>query len=414
MFRPSRALEIRELRCGVVFGLFDRRPRPAIDNPVTIEQLQLRSRLAAQLRVDVAMQFADTPQPSSGHRASLIHEASTCAPAREFARRRNTVTGMAPSEWIVSAADAGVRLDKFLAAPARAGSRGRASAALARGKVFVNGSEVGPAAAGDRVAAGDVVRLWEDRPGSAPTTAQSWRFGGSRHEPALRIVFEDDVLIVAEKPAGLLSVPLERRSDAASVYDELAAYRRTRRKGRPLVVHRIDRDTSGLVVFALRADVQQMLREAFRRHTPERVYLAVVYGRPSPESGTWRDHLVWDRSALVQKETHPRDPRGKEAVSEYRLIEAFDAASLIEVRLVTGKRNQIRLQARLRGHTLVGEQRYIYGPEQLRPISFPRQALHAHRLAFAHPLTGKSLTFEAPLPADMKDLITRLRRSRTR
>jgi len=120
---------------------------------------------------------------------------------------------------------------------------------------------------------------------------------------------------------------------------------------------------------------------------------------------------VWDKSALVQKETHPRDPRGKEAVCDYRVVETFDGASLLEVRLVTGKRNQIRLQARLRGHTLVGERRYVFGPEHLRPISFPRQALHAYRLSFAHPLTGKHLSFEAPLPADLSVLIERLRRS---
>src|SRR5207245_943773 len=147
---------------------------------------------------------------------------------------------------------------------------------------------------------------------------------------------------VVNKPAGLLAVPLARRLDAASVYDEIATYMRTRRRPRPLVVHRIDRDTSGLVVFAARPDAQQKLKDQFRRRTPERVYLAVVYGRPAPESGTWRDHLVWDQSALVQKETHPRDPRGKEAVCDYRVVETFDAASLLEVRLVTGKRNQIR------------------------------------------------------------------------
>ena len=135
----------------------------------------------------------------------------------------------------------------------------------------------------------------------------------------------------------------------------------------------------------------------------------MVYGHPAPASGTWRDRLVWDQAALIQKETHPRDPRGKDAVSEYRVIEAFREASLIEVRLKTGKRNQIRLQARLRGHTLVGEQRYVYGPDALRAIDFPRQALHAHRLAFRHPAGDKRLSFEAPLPADMAELLIQLR-----
>src|SRR5262249_31794072 len=157
-------------------------------------------------------------------------------------------------------------------------------------------------------------------------------------------------------------------------------------------------DTSGLVVFAKTAAAQEALKAQFKRRLPERVYLAIVYGRVAPSNGIWRDSLVWDEKELVQKETHPRDPQGKEAVSKYRVIEALAGASLVEVRLVTGRRNQIRLQARLRGHMLVGEQRYTFGPESLRSIAFPRQALHAFRLAFEHPRTKRALQFEAPLP----------------
>jgi len=113
----------------------------------------------------------------------------------------------------------------------------------------------------------------------------------------------------------------------------------------------------------------------------------------------------------MQKASHPREPRAKEAISTYQVIESFRDAALVEIRLETGKRNQIRLQARLRGHTLVGEQRYTYGPDHLRSIAFARQALHAHRLAFKHPRTGETLRFEAPLPADMRELLSRLRRS---
>ena len=120
--------------------------------------------------------------------------------------------------------------------------------------------------------------------------------------------------------------------------------------------------------------------------------------------------LVWDKTSLIQRETHPGDPRGKEAVAPYRVMESFADTSLIEVRLHTGKRNQIRIQARLRGHTLVGEQRYIYGPADIRPIEFPRQALHAHRLVFRHPADGRELRFEAPLPEDLVELLTQLRR----
>jgi 23S rRNA pseudouridine1911/1915/1917 synthase len=140
------------------------------------------------------------------------------------------------------------------------------------------------------------------------------------------------------------------------------------------------------------------------------VYWAVVYGTPDPPRGTWRDVLVWDERALIQKETHPRDPRGQEALSQYTLLESFEIASLIEVSLHTGRRNQIRIQARLRGHTLVGEDRYVFGPGSLRPIEFGRQALHARSLTVRHPADGRSLQFEAGLPGDFADLLTRLRR----
>jgi 23S rRNA pseudouridine1911/1915/1917 synthase len=305
--------------------------------------------------------------------------------------------------WTVDESDAGTRLDKFLAAPGRLGSRAKAAAALERGKIFLNDNEAGLSEAAVRLSAGDVVRVWMDRPGSSKARPTPLEPGG------LRIVFEDDSLLVLDKPPGLLAVPLARRDEAPSVYEHVEEHLRTRGKRRPHVVHRIDRDTSGLVVFAKHARAQQRLKDQFRRREPERIYLAVVYGRPDPPEGTWRDHLVWDEEALIQKETHPRDPRAKEAVSEYRVLETFDAASLVEVRLHTGKRNQIRLQARLRGHMLIGEQRYVFGPESLRPIAFPRQALHAWRLAFRHPDDGRPVSFEAPLPDDLERLLARLR-----
>ena len=311
-------------------------------------------------------------------------------------------------KWTVNAADAGTRLDKFLASPDRLGSRAKAASALERGKVFLNATEASLADAATRLNGGDSVRVWMDRPGSSKARTTPREPGG------LVIVYEDDSLLVLNKPPGLLAVPLARRHEAPSVYHHLEEYLRPRGKRRPHVVHRIDRDTSGLVVFAKHAQAQERVKEQFRHHEPDRIYLAVVYGHPAPRSGTWRDHLVWDDDSLVQKETHPRDPRAKEAVSEYRVVEEFVSTSLIEVRLHTGKRNQIRLQARLRGHTLVGEQRYVFGPASLRPIDFPRQALHAWRLAFRHPEDGRPLRFEAPLPPDMETLLVQLRRERRR
>jgi 23S rRNA pseudouridine1911/1915/1917 synthase len=305
-------------------------------------------------------------------------------------------------DWIVSAGDGGVRLDKFLAAADRLGSRKRASVALDRAKVFVNDLEAAADAGATRLAVGDRVRVWMDRPGSSRSRTPV-RAGD------LHILYEDEVLIVLDKPAGLLAVPLERQEHADSVVDQLVTYLRPQGKRKPLVVHRIDRDTSGLVVFAKAVTAQRALREQFKRHSVERVYRAVVYGHPAPPSGVWRDRLVWDHKSLIQKSTHPRDPKGKDAVCRYETLETFAATSLIEVRLETGKRNQIRLQARLRGHTLVGERRYIYGPDELRPIEFPRQALHAFRLAFLHPISGAPLRFEAAVPDDLRALVARLR-----
>ena len=310
---------------------------------------------------------------------------------------------MSDSEWTTEEQDVGVRLDKFLAAPGRLSSRAGAVKALERGKVFVNGVEVGLPDGARRLVAGDLVRVWMDRPGSAKPRPRVG-FSGD-----LDVVFEDDQLIVVNKPPGILSVPLERKTEVLSVYEQLEDRWRSLGKRRPLVVHRIDQDTSGLVLFAKDAQSQQRLKVQFARRQPERMYLAVVYGHPNPPSGTWRDTLVWDTKALIQKETHPRDPNGTEAVAEYRVVESFRDASLLEVRLQTGRRNQIRIQARLRGHTLVGEERYTYGPPSIRPIPFKRQALHAYRLTCLHPADGRVMNFEAPPPADFQQLLNRLR-----
>src|SRR5919107_2972015 len=138
-----------------------------------------------------------------------------------------------------------MRLDKFLAAPGRLGSRAKAASALERGKVFVNEDETTLADASRVLAAGDVIRVWMDRPGSAKPRRAGPQIAGD-----VEILFEDDWLIVVNKPAGLLSVPLERKSDAPSAYDQIERHLRPSGKRRPLVVHRIDQDTSGLVVFA--------------------------------------------------------------------------------------------------------------------------------------------------------------------
>lgn len=307
-----------------------------------------------------------------------------------------------PHHWIVTREEQGSRLDRFLAAPGRLGSRGRVRTALERGQVFVNDAEASTTDAGSPVNTGDAVRLWIDRPGSSKRR-------GAVDAGGLEILYEDESLLVVNKPAGLLTVPLPRRSDASSAYALIADHLRPRGHRNPFVVHRIDRDTSGIVVFAKSASAQRAIRDQFEKRQPERVYWAVVHGLPKPAQGRWRDRLAWDRNALEQTATDAKNPKGVEATSDYRVLETFADASLVEVRLHTGKRNQIRIQAALRGHPLIGERQYVGGPSKRTGPTFPRQALHAHRLSFAHPIDRRTLTFEAPLPQDLTELLRTLR-----
>jgi 23S rRNA pseudouridine1911/1915/1917 synthase len=308
-------------------------------------------------------------------------------------------------QWTVEEADAGQRLDKFLAAAGRAGSRSRATDAMARGRVFVNGAE----AAGDEgarlVRAGDVVRLWLDRPGSASRTPRAPARGG------LDIVHEDADLVVVNKPPGVLTVPLDGESQAASVLAALHDRYRSHRRRTPVVVHRIDRDTSGLVVFALHQPARDALVEQFARRTPERVYLALVAGHPTPPSGSWHDRLAWNEDACLQRPARHDDPDARDAECDYRVVMTFSETSLIEVRLRTGRQGQIRVQAQLRGHALVGDRRYRpLAGEPGHGVTFRRQALHAQRLAFEHPAGGHRVEFMAPMADDLRQLIDLLRR----
>ena len=304
--------------------------------------------------------------------------------------------------WTVEGPDEGLRLDKFLAAPARLGSRARVASALSRGKIFLNSTEATPADASRRMVRGDVLRVWMDRPGSARSRLGAFIDGD------LHVLHEDNDLIVVNKPPGILTVPLERRAGAPSIVDLLAQHWRSHRR-QPLVVHRIDRDTSGLVLFAAHERAQRHLKQQFLRREPERVYWAVVHGRLEPDAGEWRDRLTWSDKALIQREARANDPRAVPAVSAYRVLERFGNTTLVEVRLETGKQNQIRVQAQLRGHSLVGERRYVSAEADGAEIPFSRQALHAQALAFRHPADDRPLRFEAPLPKDLLKLLNRLR-----
>jgi 23S rRNA pseudouridine1911/1915/1917 synthase len=223
--------------------------------------------------------------------------------------------------WIVGPAEAGQRLDKFLAGADRAGSRSRAADALARGRVFVDEVEMASGDGASLVVAGAVVRLWIDRPGSAA------RGSAPRGRHGLETLFEDDMLIVVNKPAGMLSVPLDDAGpapaaggDGASVLDLLQLRYRSHGGREPFVVHRIDRDTSGAVLFALNARARGALTKQFAERTPERIYLALVDGHPHPSMGTWHDLLVWDEDACRQRPARHGDRGAVDALADYRVV----------------------------------------------------------------------------------------------
>ena len=204
-------------------------------------------------------------------------------------------------------------------------------------------------------------------------------------------------------------MPLDRRAGADSVVDLLALHWRSRGKRLPLVVHRIDRDTSGLVIFAANPRAQQHLKRQFLRREPERIYWAVLHGRLRPEAGEWRDRLVWNERALIQRKARPADPRRRSTPSAPTACwRRSTPRRVVEVRLDTGKQNQIRIQAQLHGHPLVGERRYVDEEVRRHGVAFARQALHAFRLSFRHPADDRVLRFEAPLPADLRKLLARL------
>ncbi|MEI6668715.1 MAG: RluA family pseudouridine synthase [Acidobacteriota bacterium] len=314
-------------------------------------------------------------------------------------------------EWTVEPTDEGMRLDQWLAGRTDAGSRSRASQWLSRGKVYVNGKPVEPAARADRVIAGQRISVWMDRPGSSKSADRS--AVGARH--LLTVVHQDDAIVVVDKPAGLLVEPLPgREGEESTLVDLLADHFRHERRARSHVVHRIDRDTSGLVLFARSTAARDTLKDQFERRTPVRVYHAVVLGQPVPTDGTWRDTLAWDASSLRQRQAHGRDARGKDAEARYRVVEQFAEAALIEVTLVTGKRNQIRVQAAMRGHPLLGERLYRFGapPEPDTLPRIDRQALHAWTLGFIHPTTARRVTYTSPLPKDLDTLLVALRKRR--
>jgi len=307
--------------------------------------------------------------------------------------------------------DAGQRLDQWIASFDTVLSRARARRAIESGKVSLNGQRIGRSESGQKIAVGDQARIEWNRPGTSATHSLA---KGTLSSEGLEILFEDESVLAVNKPAGLLTDAATRKQsrERQTVKKLLQAYLRPFGQ-RAIVIHRIDRDTSGIVLFAKEDAAVEPLKSQFLHHTMERIYWVAVQGSPSSDHGTWEDNVVWNPRLRVLQTAHPKDRKAKKAQAHFKVIERFgDHGAILEVQLVTGKRNQIRFQCQQQGFPLYGER--LYTPEDWEHIgpAAPRQALHARRLAGRHPRTGKPLVIEAPLPPDLETLVARLRPSR--
>ncbi len=231
----------------------------------------------------------------------------------------------------------------------------------------------------------------------------------------LTIVHEDDHLLVVDKPAGLVVHPAAGNYDGTMV-NALLHHCAGRLSGiggvaRPGIVHRIDKDTSGLLVVAKTDKAHEGLAAQFARHDVDRRYTAVVGGVPVPPAGRIEGALARSTTNR-QKMAIVKDGRGKHAITHFRTVAAFDGAAQVECRLETGRTHQIRVHMASIGHALLGDAVYGRTPGKLAPLlrdlAFERQALHAATLGLVHPVTQEKLCFESPLPADMVALIGRL------
>lgn len=310
---------------------------------------------------------------------------------------------------MVSADEAGWRLDRVLAVLPRVTSRRRAREALESGKVAVDGRPCGPEDGGRALDAGARVVVTWNRPGTSHVAARARQ--GLR-DADVRVIYEDDVLVAVDKPPGLLTDTADRvqAQERDSLSRRLRAWLRS--QGDDLhVVHRIDRDTSGVVLVARTEEAAQDLFTQFREHAPERVYHAWIHGVLDPPRGQWGDWMSWDARERIQRKVDRGTEGAVLARARYEQIRTWgEAASLVEVRLHTGRRNQIRVHLQVRHCPLLGETLYLPPRWEDPGIGAPRQALHALRLTVTHPKTRLPITFEAPVPEDLLDLERRLTR----
>jgi 23S rRNA pseudouridine1911/1915/1917 synthase len=277
--------------------------------------------------------------------------------------------------------DAGARLDAFLAEPL--GSRARAQRLIEAGHVLVDGRA---APKRHRLSAGELVTVDEPVQAPAPDVPDA----------PYAVPYSDEYLLVVDKPAGVVVHPARghRTGTLAQALSPIAAGGED--AARAGIVHRLDRDTSGLLVVARSdaayAELQRMLRE--REITRE--YLALVEGRPSARTGTIEAPLGRDRRVRTRMSTDTAD--GRTAVTHFETERVLEGYTLLRVRLETGRTHQIRAHLKAIGHPVVGDPEY--GHAGL--LGLPRQFLHAERLAFDHPVTGEPIDVRSPLPEDLR------------
>jgi 23S rRNA pseudouridine1911/1915/1917 synthase len=314
----------------------------------------------------------------------------------------------------VQPADAGARLDRVLAAQLGGLSRTRLKRLIEDGQVSLDGDAVAVTDPAMKVKPGQVFVIRVPPPETGTIAAQKMD---------LAIVFEDRDLLVLDKPAGLVVHPAPGNPDRTLV-NALLAHCGESLAGiggvkRPGIVHRLDKDTSGLMVVAKTDAVHQALSRDFAAHTITRAYQAVVWGVPQPGSGEISNRI--GRSPRNRKKMAVVRERGKTAITRYQLLKAFkDKAALVECRLATGRTHQIRVHLSEKGNPLLGDP--VYGrrggarltglPEGVRLAisALGRQALHAYLLGFRHPTSGEYLEFRSRLPNDISDLIHSLER----
>ena len=302
----------------------------------------------------------------------------------------------------LDAAHAGWRLDRALADAVPSMSRERLKALIRSGALEPQVRDPAVKVKGD-----EVFTLAVPEPEPAHNAPQ---------DIPLDIVFEDDHLLVVDKPAGLVVHPAAGNREGTLV-NALLHHCAGRLSGiggvaRPGIVHRIDKDTSGLLVVAKTNVAHEGLAKQFAAHSIDRRYLAIVNGIPRLASGTVDAPLA--RSTSDRKKIAiQREGRGKRAVTHWRLLEPLDDAALVECRLETGRTHQVRVHMASLGHALLGDQTYGCAAKMQRKIlnelGFHRQALHAAELGFIHPVTKGHLSFASPLPSDMQQLFKALR-----